>query len=73
MKELFLEYIPKMKKGELARELQIFDDFLVRRLVVPFEELQMASALGHHFDEAAARVIVFLVNLQVVGQFLDPL
>src|SRR4051812_30691359 len=57
----------------LAAESEPSDDGTVARVVVLDEIRQKATALAHELEEAAARVIVLGVRIQVGVQPTDPL
>ena len=48
------------------------DQLLITALVGLLEVVQQLAALVHHLEQAAARVVVFLVTREVVGELGDP-
>ena len=56
-----------------AADAELLDDALVPLLVLALHVVEELAALAHHLQEAAARVVVFLVRLEVLGQIVDPL
>jgi hypothetical protein len=63
----------KEKRGTSVAQFQLFGDGLVPGEVSGVEVIQKAAALADHFEEAAARAVVFDVFLQMLGQVIDPL
>lgn len=51
--------------------LDLLDDSVVTSLVLSLEEFHVLASVSHHLDEAAARVIVLLVLLEVFRQVVD--
>ena len=50
---------------------QSLHDLFISRLVRLLEMLQMRAAIGHHLQEPAAGMVVFLVLFEVQGEFVD--
>lgn len=57
---------------QLAAETQFLDQLAVLGRIFPVDVLQMAAALAHQLEQAAAAVLVVLVGLEVLGELLDP-
>ena len=41
--------------------------------ILALEVVEQTSALRDHLEQAAPRVVIFLVCLEMLGQLLDPL
>jgi hypothetical protein len=57
----------------LATQAQTAHYLVVTLYVRPLEIIQQAPALRDHLEQAAPRVIVFLVRLEMVSQFVNAL
>ena len=57
----------KRYASALAAYAVLFDDFLITTDVLALDVIKELTALRHHFQEAAARMVVFFVHLEVVG------
>src|SRR3990172_5983568 len=55
-----------------AADAVLVDDGLVALLVLAFHVVEQLAALAHHLEEPAARVVVLLVRLEVLGEMVDP-
>jgi len=60
-------------RSGLLLEAQFLQNGLIALFVAPLEVLQVGAAVGNHLQQAAARVLVFGVFLEVSGQLLDAL
>jgi len=61
------------KSDALMAQLQLLGNGLISGEIGGVEVIQKAAALADHFEEAAARAVVFDVFLQMLGQVIDPL
>jgi len=59
--------------SRLAAEAQAGDQRVITRLVLALHIVEQATALADHHEEAAARMEILRVGLQVLGQVGDPL
>src|SRR5947209_8940634 len=57
---------------QLFPQVESVDQLLVAFGLGPAQIIEQAPALGHHFEQPAARRMVFSVALQVFGQLRDP-
>ena len=57
----------------LAAQTQLLDQGLVTPGVVTPEIIQQPSPLAHQLEQAATRVMILLVRLEVLGELVDPL
>ena len=57
----------------LAADTQLFDQGLIAALIFPLQIVEEFPARGDQVEQAAARVVVFLVGLEVLGQVRDTL
>src|SRR5262249_23241175 len=55
-----------------AADTQFVDDHAVALGILPLEVLQQAATLADQLQQAAARMVIFLVQLEVIGQAVDP-
>src|ERR1700716_2907978 len=51
--------------------VMLFEQGLVTRLVLPLDVIEQRTARRDHFQQAAARMIVLHVALEVVGEVVD--
>src|SRR6202008_1489826 len=56
-----------------APQTQTRNQSVVTRLVLVLDVIQKAPALRHHLDQAAARVVILRVGLEMLGQVGDAL
>src|SRR5690606_25578198 len=67
---------PLKRRGRicaLAAQTQLFDDRLVAGDIAVLQIVEQPAALTDHLQKALARVVVFLVGLEVLGQVGDAL
>jgi hypothetical protein len=57
----------------LLSQAKLFDDVLISFNIRSSEVVQEPSSLTHQFEKTPSRVVVFLVNFEVVGQIIDPI
>ena len=55
----------------LVTEAKISDDLTVAFDICPLEIVQQATAASNHFQEALARVVIFCMGAEVLGQIVD--
>ncbi len=55
----------------LSPDAQTRDDGAISLGILLLEVLQEAPPLADHLEEAAAGMVIFGVNLEVLGQFVD--
>jgi len=63
---------PPGKQHTSVAEFQLLGDGLVAGEIRGVKIIQQAAALAHHFQEAAARTMIFDVLLQMLGQVVNP-
>ena len=56
----------------LLTQAQLLDDGAVTLHILLLEISQQATALADHHQQATTAVVVLLVNLQMLGQLVDP-
>jgi len=54
-------------------DTQPFNQLLVSPIVGAMQIVENLPPLRHHLEQPAARVVVFDVGLEVIGQVADPL
>ena len=57
----------------LLSQSQAADEIVVPVDVAPLQVIEQAATLAHQLEQPPTRVIVFLVRLEVVRQFVNPL
>src|SRR5262245_57442049 len=57
----------------LLTDAQPFDQLLVPADVLALQVVEQAAALADELEQPAARVVVLLVGLEVLGELVDPL
>src|SRR5688500_11753335 len=62
----------RVRELQLTAQPQLVDDVLVARAVLLLEVVEQATTLPDHDQQAATRVEILLVRLQMLGQILDP-
>src|SRR5207247_10434823 len=68
-----LEFVAASVRKRLFSQTQLPDDLLVPRAVFAREVLEQAVALPDHLAQPAARRMILLVRLEVLGQLGDAL
>ena len=63
--------VARVAKGLLA-EIQLLQQLVVLRQVMPFEVVEELAASAGHLKETPAAVEVLAMRAQVVGQVIDP-
>ena len=58
---------------ELLAEFELLGYRLVAVQVDRLEIVQQSAPLANHHQQSAARTVIFLVGLQMLGQMVDPL
>ena len=61
-----------MRPFVLAADAEALDDALITRLVAAFDIVQKFPAQRHHFEQTTARMIIFFVGFEVLGQSYNP-
>src|SRR5580704_18177304 len=61
------------KGHALAPDAKAFDQRLIPRLVLRLDVVEELPALRHEFEQTTARVVVFHMRLEMLGQIADPL
>src|SRR6202035_1571981 len=61
------------KGHALAPDAKAFDQRLIPRLVLRLDVVEELPALRHKLEQTAARVIIFHMRLEMLGQIHDPL
>ena len=56
-----------------AADSQPLDDFLIAGLVATLDVIEKPAAQADHLEQAAPRMVVLLVGLEVIGQSVDAL
>src|SRR5262245_720334 len=59
--------------GPLAADAQTLDDLLITPLVARLDVVEKPAAQTHHFEQTAPRMIVVLVQLEVLGKPVNAL
>jgi hypothetical protein len=57
----------------LVAQFQFLGDRLVTLFVLALQIIQKPPALADHHEQPAARAVVLLVHLQMLGQMINPL
>ena len=57
----------------LPAQAQTIDDLVVALNIRFLQVIQQASSLRDHFQQAAPRVIILLMRLEMLGQVVDSL
>src|SRR5215469_13890451 len=58
-------------RRRLASKAEALDQGLVAARVIPPEVIEEPSALAHDLEQAAAGMMILLVDLEVFGEFVD--
>ncbi len=63
-------------KSRLSRdfvlfEIELFEKICMTNLVLSLKILEVSAAVGNHFQQSAAGVVVFLVCLKMFCEFVD--
>src|SRR5258708_24662227 len=64
---------PTPKDSSLFADAEAFDQFGVAIRVLALQVIQQAAALSDQLQQAAARVVVLCVRLEMFGEIADPL
>jgi hypothetical protein len=64
---------PTIIDGKLTAQSQSTHDFVVTLDVRLLQVIEQAPALRDHLQQSPARMIVFLVDLEMLGEFVDSL
>src|SRR5687767_14385509 len=59
--------------NRLPAQPQTTDDLVVAFNIRSFQVIQQTTSLRDHFQQAAPRVIIFLVRFEMLGQFVNAL
>src|SRR5262249_49863402 len=59
--------------GLLAAQTEVVDQVLVAIEILALQVVEEAAALADHLEQAAARVVIFVVGLEVLGEMRDAL
>src|SRR5215510_15221097 len=59
--------------GPLAADSQSLDNLLIAPLVARLHMVEKPAAQAHHLEQATSRMIVVLVQLEMLGQAVDAL
>ena len=57
----------------LAADSKTLDDLLVASLVACFDVIEEPATQAHHLEQAAPRMVVLFMHLEVFGQPVDAL
>jgi hypothetical protein len=57
----------------LATQAETIDDLVIALYVYALEVIEKTSALRDHLEQAAPRMIIFLMRLEMLGQLADSL
>ena len=60
-------------RSQLTTQTQPSHDFVVMLYVRPFQVIEHTSALRDHLQQAAPRMIVLLMRLEMLGEFVNAL
>src|SRR5581483_8451905 len=63
--------LPRDIPGPLAADSQTLDDLLIALLVPVLDVVEKPAAQAHHLEQAAPRMVVVLVQLEVFGEPID--
>ena len=64
---------PTIIDGKLTAQSQSTHDFVVTLDVRLLQVIEQAPALRDHLQQSAARMIVLLMDLEMLGEFVDSL
>src|SRR5208282_6618726 len=71
--EALLDQRPLCVAPPSAADAQTLDESLVALFVLLLDVIEKRAPLRHHFEQAAAGVVVLDMGLEVIGQIGDPL
>ena len=58
---------------KLATQAETADDLVVTLYVLALQVIQQTPALRDHLEQAAPRMVIFLVRLEMLGQLVNAL
>ncbi|CCB67968.1 protein of unknown function [Hyphomicrobium sp. MC1] len=62
-----------LASAQLAADAVFLDDLLIAGVVLGLDVVKELAALADHLEQATARMVVFLVRLEVLGQLVDAM